>query len=165
MSSRAGIPIIILLLGAGISSGGLAETDTVIINAQIGAQLVFNTLSGECVVLSVDPFSAPSASGATAFEVKTNAVAYAISATFGSFVIADYDLVANANYRVSSETTGEGQTIETPLVPTSQLDILWDESGATASELITVHYELEVDYTVPWGNAFETVVFIATPTF
>jgi len=165
MTARASIPIIIVLLVAGSSLSGLAETETVIINAQIGAQLVLNVVSGDCVVLSVDPLNVPIADGATVLEVKTNAVSYAISATFGTFVVGTYDLIANANYRVSSETTGEGQTIEVPVVPPAQLDILLNESGGTASELTTVHYQLEVDYTVPWGNAFETVICTATPTF
>ena len=74
MSARASIPIILVLLVAGSSLRGLAETETVIINAQIGAQLVLNVVSGDCVVLSIDPLNTPSANGATVFEVKTNAV-------------------------------------------------------------------------------------------
>jgi hypothetical protein len=165
MSKRLDISITMLALTVGISLAGLAETETVTINAQIGAQLVFNMLSGECVILSVDPLNAPSANGTTVFEVKTNAVSYAISAAIGSFIVGSYDLIANANYHISSDTTGDGQAIGVPVVPPAQLDILIDESGGTASELTTIYYQLDVDYTVPWGNALEDIIFTATPVF
>lgn len=148
-----------MVLGAGLVA---SADESVQVNAEIGAKLIFNIVEGEEVLLEVDPVDSPMADGETSFEVKTNAPYYNITASFGAFSIGDYDLIENENFKIKSETAGDGETLTSRVVPQANQEVLVGESGFTNSEWSAVYYHLGVDFTVPSGEACTTVVFTAS---
>ncbi|HDI10750.1 MAG TPA: hypothetical protein ENF77_00285 [Candidatus Acetothermia bacterium] len=138
------------------------QEQTVVVNAEIGAKLIFSIVDGAEIVLKVDPLDQPYAEGWTNFQVKTNAPYYNVVAYFGSFAIGDYDLIEHGNFKIWSKTEGDGAVITDPVVPAREQEILTGETGYTNGETFGVGYALTVDFTVPAGEAETTVVFVAS---
>ncbi len=159
-----------LLLTLGLVSTGFGQAgqgqQEIEICATIAQRLVFSLTSGESVTLVVDPVDNPTAEGSSSFEVKTNVSSYSITANFGAFEVADtgYDLIGNENFRISSVAPDEGDAVYDWTVPEEEMSVLSGETGYTNSEITTVNYQLNVDFSVPQGEAQTTIVFTAAVT-
>jgi len=149
---------LVLVLGV----AAWAQEQAVEVNAEIGARLIFSIVDGQEISLVVDPVDSPYAEGWTNFDVKTNAPAYDVVAYFGNFTIGEYDLIGNGNFKIWSETDGDGMPISEPVVPSQTQEILVGETGYTNGEWFGVGYQLMIDFTVPAGEAETTIVFVAS---
>jgi len=139
---------------------GLAE-QSVTVNAEIGAKLIFNAAPKK-LKLSVDPVDKPTAQAGHRLMVKTNAPSYSITASYGTFEVNDYRLIENGNLTVASEAPDSGEGTGGFVEIGDELEILAGESGYTNRETTSVSYKLDVDFTVPFGEAETTVVYTAS---
>ncbi|MFW6104594.1 MAG: hypothetical protein ACOC6I_01995 [Candidatus Bipolaricaulota bacterium] len=152
---------LVLTLFAGASFSLMGEQN-VEVNAEIGAKLIFNAAPKK-LKLSVDPENNPTAQAGHRLRVKTNAPTYGITAAYGTFEVGDYDLIGNGNLTVASEAPGSGEGTGGSFIQISdEVEILAGESGRTNNEVTPVTYQLDVDFTVPYGDAETTVVYTAT---
>lgn len=154
--------VLTLVTGASLSLMGQKGGQNVEVNAEIGAKLIFNAAPKK-LKLSVDPENNPTAQAGHRLMVKTNAPTYGITAAYGTFEVGDYDLIGNENLTVASEAPGSGEGTGGSFIQISdEVEILAGESGRTNNEVTPVTYKLDVDFTVPYGDAETTVVYTAT---
>ena len=155
---------LILAPGAYADNGGEGANRQITINATVDSRLVFELHHGETVVLSANPVDQTSATGESAFTVRTNAGSYSISAAFGTFEVGDtgYDLIDEGNFILKSAAPDSGEPTMGWVVPSEDTSILSGESGYTNGEITTVHYKLKVDFTVPMGAAETQITYTAT---
>lgn len=151
--------LLILVLGAPFPLMG--QDQSVEVNAEIDAKLIFNAAPKK-LKLSADPMDNPTAQAGHKLTVKTNAPAYNITAAYGAFEVNDYDLIENGNLKVSAEAPGDGNGTGGLANVNEDVEILAGESGRTNNEVTEVAYQLDVDYTVPHGDAETTVVYTAS---
>lgn len=135
------------------------------VRARVGGQILLEIASGEAISFEVDPLINPEDTAETEIIVRTNAPRYSIIATFGDFLIGDYDLIANEKFFIRSKAPGSGKAIEDWTVPKGEIVILKDEDGLTAGETTVVEYLLRVDFTVPPGEGQLQVTYTAVPAF
>lgn len=154
---------LILILMLGVSLSLMAQGDqSVEVNAEIGGKLIFNAAPKK-LKLTVDPENNPTAQDGHRLMVKTNAPTYGITAAYGTFEVGDYGLIENGNLTVASEAPGSGEGTGGNFVEISdEVEILAGESGRTNNEVTPVTYQLNVDFTVPFGDAETTVVYTAS---
>lgn len=158
LAKRVVILGIVLIFGISFMLIASAE-QSVKINAEIGAKLVFNVSRGK-LTLPVDPLKSPNARQSLVFLVKTNAPSYNITASHSTFEVKDYGLIDNGNLRVTSdpidgEGTGGWKTVK------DDMELIRGETGRTNGEETSATYQLRVDYRVPFGEADTTVLFTA----
>lgn len=152
--------VLVLILSLSFTQMVHAE-QSVEVNAEIGAKLIFNATPKK-LKLSVDPMDKPTAQAANRLQVKTNAPSYSITAAYGSFEVKDYDLIENGNIKVSAEAPEDGDGTGGLVSVADEVELLAGESGRVNNEVTGVNYQLEVDYTVPFGEATTTVVYTAS---
>lgn len=133
--------------------------------ARVGGQIAIEIVSGDKINFDVDPLTNPEETAVTEILVRTNAATYSITATFGEFLIGDYDLIANGHFLIRSKAPGKGKPILDWTVPKGEVIIVKGEDGRTPGEVTVVEYLLRVDFTVPPGEGKLVVVFTAVPEF
>ncbi len=150
-----------LILILGVSFSLMGQDQSVDVNAEIGAKLIFNATPKK-LKFNVDPQNKPTAQAGNRLKVKTNAPSYSITAAYGAFEVGDYDLIDNGNLSVSSEAPEDGDGTGGLVNAGGEVELLAGESGRTNNEVTQVVYQLDVDFTVPYGDATTTVVYTAT---
>lgn len=150
-----------LILILGVSFSLMGQDQSVDVNAEINAKLIF-TATPKTLNLSVDPQNNPTATAGNSLKVKTNAPTYSITAAYGTFEVGTYDLINNGNLSVSSAVPGDGTGTGGLVTAGGEVTILSGESGRTNNEVTEVTYQLDVDFTVPHGDASTTVVYTAS---
>ncbi len=150
----------------GLMGAGFGAEQSVDIETSITQRLVFSIDEGGSVSLVADPVESPTAEGASSFNVQTNVGSYSISASFGEFSVegTDYDLIENEKFRIKSIAPDDGDAILDWTVPSDEITVLSGENGYTNLQTTVVNYQLNVDFTVPSGEASTTIVFTATPS-
>ncbi len=152
---------LVLVLFLGTSYATTVSAAEVTVNAEIGGKLIFNA-SPKKLQMSVDPVDKPKANAENELRVKTNAPTYSITASYGAFEIKDYGLIENGNLKVASEAPDSGSGTGGLVPVENEIEILTGESGRTNNEVTPVRYQLNVDFTVPFGDASTTVVYTAS---
>jgi hypothetical protein len=152
---------LVLVLFLGTSYVMTVSAAEVTVNAEIGGKLIFNAAPKK-LKMSVDPVDKPTAQAGHRLMVKTNAPTYGITASYGAFEVKDYGLIANGNLKVQSEAPDSGSGTGDLVVVEDEIEILAGESGRTNNEVTPVTYQLNVDFTVPFGDASTTVVYTAS---
>jgi hypothetical protein len=150
-----------MAMGVDVPSQG--END-VFVSYEVAQRLVFGAICCATVGMTVDVILQPSHEVTTAFQVKTNAALYAVTAAFGTFLVGGdgYDLIANDNFKIRSTAPGIGVGIASWTTPSGTMDILIGEDGLTNGEQLLVDYQLTIDFSVPTGTASTTVIYTAT---
>ncbi len=131
------------------------------VKARVAGQILLSVESGDRISFEVDPLNNPEDIAETELLVMTNARDYTIIATFGRFVIDDYDLIANEKFFIRSMAPGAGQSLNSWTTPVGEIAILTNEDGMTAGEITLVEYMLQVDFTVPPGEGQLEIAFTA----
>jgi hypothetical protein len=152
-------------LGASATPPGQGGGTGVEMKARVGGQIVLEILSGDKINFTVDPLNNPEATATTEILVRTNAASYSITASFGAFLIGDYDLIKNGKFFIRSRAPGKGKAIADWTVPKDEVVILKGEDGLTSGEITVVEYLLRVDFTVPPGEGKLVIIFTAVPEF
>ncbi len=152
--------LLVITLLIGTSSVVAVSAAKVTVNAEIGTKLIFNAAPKK-LKMSVDPVDQPVAKEAHRLMVKTNAPSYSITAAYGAFEVKDYGLIENDNLKVASEPPDAGSGTGGLIPVEDEIEILAGETGRTNNEVTGVTYQLDVDFTVPFGDASTTVVYTA----
>lgn len=150
-----------LVLFLGTSYAMTVSAAEVTVNAEVNGKLIFNAAPKK-LKMSVDPLDQPTANAEHTLRVKTNAPTYSITASYGAFEVKDYGLIENGNLEVASEAPDSGSGTGGLVTVADEVEILAGESGRTNNEVTPVTYQLNVDFTVPFGDASTTVVYTAS---
>jgi len=160
-----GLSIVAAMSLVAMGSGGPSQGENdVYVSYEVAQRLAFGAICCSEVSMTVDVVLQPTDVATATLQVKTNAAAYAVTATFAAFEIADsgYDLITNGNFKVRSTAPGSGTGIASWITPTGTMDVLTGEDGLTNGELLLVDYQLSIDFSVPTEMASTAVIFTAT---
>ncbi len=158
--------IFVLVLTVSVGSLAKDKEPVVKVRARIGGTLMLSIESGEEISFEVDPLNHPEDTAQTELLVITNLPAYSITATFGEFVIEEfnYDLIKNGKFFIRTKAPGSGEGIADWTVPEEgEMVIVKFEDGFTPGEVALIEYMLKVDFSVPPGEGKMKIVFTAVP--
>jgi len=156
---------LVLLLITVASLSAFAQEETVEIRARVSGQILLSVIGGATIDFDVDPISNPEDYAQTDLEVMTNAEEYAITGEFSDFKIGGYDLIENEKFFIQSIAPGTGTAISGWTLLQKRMTILKGEDGMTEGETTVVEYLLQVDFSVPAGEAELSVVYTAVASF